>query len=85
MLTMASEPVRTRNSDRATREELNEAETKPLGSSQFHLQNFYMLGSFDPDLHEGHKMQAKGALIRDSDGDRISLTALGMVAEGCGQ
>ena len=84
-LTMASQPVRTRKSDRATREELNEAETKPLGNNQFRLQNFYMLGSFDPDLHEGHKMQAKGALIRNSDGDRISLTALGMVAEGCGQ
>jgi cytochrome c5 len=83
ILTMASEPVRTRNSDRATQKELDEATTKPLGVSQFRLQNFYMLGSFEPDQHQGHKMQAKGALIRNSDGDRISLTALGMVAEGC--
>ena len=35
-----------------------------------------MLGGFAHDPHKGHKMLAKGAINRRSDGDRISLTGL---------
>ena len=42
-----------------------------------------MLGSFDRDAHEGHKMLAKGALVREDEGDRISLFALSSVGSSC--
>ena len=83
ILTTASEPVRARKSEKPNPEDLKAASSKPLGNYEFLLKNFYMLGGFAPDPHEGHKMLAKGALNRRSDGDRISLTGLGMVGESC--
>ena len=83
ILTKASEPVRARQSEKTNPEDLKAAESKPLGNYEFLLTNFYMLGAFDPDPYLEHKMLAKGALNRRSDGDRISLTGLGMVADSC--
>lgn len=37
----------------------------------------------DPTPHTGHRMEAKGFLIRDADGDRINVSSLGMVATAC--
>ena len=71
-LTMATDPVRARNTEEATEIELKAAGSKQLGGRTFELGNFFMLGRFDRDAHEGHKMLAKGALIRGSDSDRIS-------------
>jgi hypothetical protein len=83
-LTVASEPVRARNTEPATKLELTLAGDRPLGTGTFELGNFFMLGSFDRAAQEGHKMFAKGALIRGSDGDRISLFSLGSVGRsGC--
>ncbi len=87
-LTMASEPVRNRNADperEATEEELKAAMEAPTGDWTFDLTNFFMLGDFDPAAHEGHKMLARGALLRRPSGDRISLFGLDMVAVACGQ
>ena len=87
-LSMASLPTRNRNSDperAATEEELNAARDMPSGNLTFDLANFFMLGDFDPAAHAGHKMLARGALIRRSGGDRISLFGLDMVAVACGQ
>ena len=87
-LSMASPPVRNRNSDperAATEEELNAAREMPSGNLTFDLANFFMLGDFDPASHAGHKMLARGALLRRSSGDRISLFGLDMVAVACGQ
>ena len=82
-LTTASDPVRARNTEEATAMELKAAGSKQLGTQTFELGNFFMLGSFDRGAHEGHKMLAKGALVRQDDGDRISLTALDSVAPTC--
>ena len=87
-LSMASQPVRNRNTDperAATEEELKAAMDVPSGNLTFDLANFFMLGDFDPAAHAGHKMLARGALIRRPSGDRISLTGLDMVAVACGQ
>ena len=82
-LTMATDPVRALNTEEATEIELKSADSKQLGARTFELGNFFMLGGFDRDAHEGHKMLAKGALIRGSDGDRISLFALSSVGSSC--
>ncbi len=87
-LSMATLPIRNRNSDpdrAATEEELKAAREAPSGNLTFDLANFFMLGDFDPTRHAGHKMLARGALIRRPSGDRISLTGLDMVAVACGQ
>ena len=87
-LSMASLPTRSRNSDperAATEEELTAARELPSGDLTFDLTNFFMLGDFDPAAHAGHKMLARGALIRRPSGDRISLFGLDMVAVACGQ
>lgn len=82
-LTMASEPVRTRNSEEATPEELTAAKGIALGNRKLELQNFIILGAFEPSRFEGHKMLAKGALLQRPEGNRLSLTALKSVAETC--
>jgi len=84
-LTNAAEPMRLRMSEKATPEELKAAEAKPLGTMTFRLQNLAMLGSFTPDAHKGHKMMAKGPLIRQSNTERISVTELEMLAPSCGK
>ena len=84
-LTMASDPVRARNTEEATELELKAAAAKQLGSQTFELGNLFMLGSFDREAHEGHRMLAKGALIRRNEGDRISLTALDSAGSSCEQ
>ena len=81
-LTLASEPVRIRTLDRTTPEELEASEAMPLGTQTFGLENLaYFRAGFSPDSSEGHKMQAKGLLIRRPD--RISVTSLEMVALSC--
>ena len=84
-LTSAGEPIRTRQSDKSTPEELTAAEVRMLGDQTFRLQNFAMLGSFKPELHAGAKVQTKGALFRQPAGDRISLTAMEVLSSSCGQ
>ena len=51
----------------------------------FRLQNLALLGDFKPEVHKGHKMLAKGPLIRQANSDRISVTELEMLAPSCGQ
>ena len=85
MLTMAPPAIRARSLDTTTPEELKAAELKPLGTLTFQLQNLLMLGAFEPNDHKGHKMLAKGVLLRQSDDARISLILLEMVAPSCGQ
>jgi len=82
-LTSASQPTRLRISEKSTPEELKAAETKALGTMTFRLQNLGMLGAFTPEAHKGHKMMAKGPLIRQSNTERISVTELEMVGSSC--
>ena len=81
-LTNASEPVRVRKPGKPTPEELKVVEAKALGSLSFPLQNLAMSG-INPDGRQGQKMYAKGALLKRSEGDRISITSLDMIAATC--
>jgi hypothetical protein len=51
----------------------------PLGTRRAGLLGVY--GSLDS--HTGHKMEAKGFLVKDPGGDRVNVVALEMVAPGC--
>jgi hypothetical protein len=61
------------------------AQNTPLGTATWRLQNLVLLGMFTPETHIGHKMMAKGPLIRRSSGEMLSVTALQMVDERCSQ
>ena len=82
-LTQVSAPTRTRISDAISPEELKAAQTAASGTATFRLQNLLMLGEFKPESHKGHKMLAKGPLLRRSNAELISVTALDMVADRC--
>jgi mono/diheme cytochrome c family protein len=62
---------------------VNRAASSVLGSGTFPLDNLIILGGFDPAPHEGHKMLARGALIRRANAERISVASLDMVGEKC--
>ncbi len=79
-LSRAVEPIRTRDAEKTTPEELKAAAAQPLGTRTFRLQN---LDETKPDTYNGHKVQAKGVLIRQSNNNRINVTSLETIAPGC--
>ena len=84
MLTNATEPLRTKKEE-SSPEELKAAESKPLGAYTFWLANFdYLSSDFSPEAHKGHKVQAKGFLVRQPNRERINLTALDSASLNCG-
>ncbi|SVA20586.1 uncharacterized protein METZ01_LOCUS73440, partial [marine metagenome] len=80
-LSYATAPVRTQDPSVSNAEELSGLATTPLGVETFTLVNVYP----DPTPHVGHKMEVKGFLIRDPNGDRINVSSVGMVAGACRQ
>lgn len=84
-LTNASEPARTRNADKIAAEELTISAKASLGSQAFGLQNLADLGAgFNVDANKGHRVLAKGVLLRRSAGDRINVISIGSAAPACG-
>ena len=83
-LVRSSEPVRVRNSGRASATELKIAGGKSLGGLTFQLQNLAMAGIDGSTLQEGRKMLVKGALIRQPAGDRIGINSMQEAADTCG-
>ena len=81
VLADASEPVRTKNPAASRDDELKGSEEAALGTHTFRLLNVYPR----PDSYRGHKVEAKGFLIRDPSGDRINVTALQTLAPRCGE
>ena len=79
MLADASEPVRTKNPAASKDDELKNSEGTVLGSQTFQLLNVYPT----PDPYKGHKVEAKGFLIRDPGGNRINVTAVRTLAPRC--
>ena len=79
ILTNATDPTPSTTSF-TTPEALKAAAEKPFGTQQYRL-----LGTspFGPDRHKGHKMAAKGLLIKSGTDTRINLTSLQMLAETC--
>ena len=78
-VTNGSEPARTRNPVASTGEELKGSESTALGNATFRVMNVYPR----PEAYTGHKVEAKGFLIRDPSGDRINATAVQSLAPRC--
>jgi cytochrome c5 len=78
-LANASAPARTRNPAASTGEELAASAAAALGSQTIRLMNVYPR----PEAYVGHKVEAKGFLIRDPGGDRINATAVQTLAARC--
>lgn len=86
MLTSGSEPARTRSPMQPTEPELASARAKPLGSQTFQLLDVeYFSNAFHPEAHAGHKVNAKGFLIRTGADVRINVTWVEMLAADCGR
>jgi S-disulfanyl-L-cysteine oxidoreductase SoxD len=82
----AADAERTREGDQTTPDELKSAAAKPLGTRTFRLQNLAELQPpVDPGGWKGHKVQAKGVLIRQTNNDRINVISLMTVASDCSQ
>jgi len=78
-LARASEPIRTKNPAASTDEELTASAQAALGAGTFRLMNVYPR----PDAYAGHKVEAKGFLIRDPGGDRINVTSVQSLDARC--
>lgn len=84
ILSDASEPVRTRNPKESTESELKASAATPLGEQTFRLLDVdYFRSDFTAAAHKGHKMEAKGFLIRNPGDLRLSTTWLEMLESSC--
>ena len=78
MLTHSTDPIVSTMDDPA--KDAREAASRPLGTGTVRLLDVFP----KPDAHAGHKMMAKGLLIRKTDADlQVNVLALEMVAPGC--
>jgi hypothetical protein len=84
VLTRTTEPLRTRNPEEFTEEEVKFAAARPLGTLTFRLRN---VPDFKPGLDltgwPGRRVAVKGALIRQANNDRITVLAMESVAVAC--
>jgi hypothetical protein len=78
-MTNATTPVAVRRPT-STPEAVKAAEAKALGSERFRVLN---IAVFNPTMHEGHKMVARGLLLKDSPEPRVNLLSLQMVSPTC--
>ena len=79
-LTRTSEPVNTKD-DVPTPAALQDAEAKSLGTGSFDLVG---TGAFQPESHQGRKVEARGLLYRDSKRSLLNLTSLQDAGGSCG-
>jgi len=84
MLVKATEPARTRTENSNPAEAKTSAQ-KNLGTLTFRLAELDAVPDFMPDAHNGHKMQAKGYLVRQPNAERISLSSIEMLDSSCSQ
>jgi hypothetical protein len=80
----ATEPARTRQSTTSTPAERNASSQKRLGTLIFRLADLDAVPDFAPDSHKGHRMQAKGYLVRQPGAERINLSSMEMLNATCG-
>jgi mono/diheme cytochrome c family protein len=84
VLVKATEPARTRT-ETSSSAETRTSSQKSLGTLTFRLAELDAVPDFTPDSHKGHKMQAKGYLVRQPNAERISLSSMEMLDLSCGQ
>jgi mono/diheme cytochrome c family protein len=83
-LIQASEPVRNRAGKETTAEEMHASAALQPGTRTFRLQNFeYVRDGFSPEPFKGQRVQVKGALIEQTNNDRINVTSLETLAANC--
>jgi len=85
VLSSASEPARTRTSTSSTPDELRASAKKRLGTMTFRLADLEAVPDFVTDVHKGHKVQAKGYLVRQPNAERISVSSIEMLDSSCAQ
>ena len=77
-MTDVSTPDRTRDPEGVTDAELQAARDSRLGTGTFRLVYIDSLRpGFLPEPHVGHKLHAKGYVLRNDKGDGLTKTRLG--------
>jgi hypothetical protein len=71
--------VRTENPDATPADQRSKLAALPAGADSIRLLGIYTA----LDEHKGHRMEAKGFLVKDPNGDRLNVVALEMVAPTC--
>jgi len=79
VLTGATEFVRATR-PQASRDEITSGASAPLGAGTVEL---LLSPAYAPESHSGHKVDARGFLIRRPEGNRINVTGLETVAPDC--
>jgi hypothetical protein len=74
VLTRTADPLVTRD-DVPTQQSLSSAASRPLGSRTFRLLS---ARPFNPESHQGHKMEARGLIYNEPGDERLTLTSLRM-------
>jgi hypothetical protein len=82
-LATAGEPLRIRDVNQLTEEELALAATDPTGNNEFDLQNIGYIGGFAPTDNEYRKVVVRGIMIRQPPMVRIDVKVLEVVGPGC--
>ncbi len=86
ILTDVSTPVRTSDPEGVTDAQLQAARNTRPGSGTYRLVYMDSLRpGFLPEPHIGHKLHAKGYLLRNDRGDGLSVTRLEAVATTCNE
>lgn len=81
-LVRAVEPVRSR-SELSTPSDVKASSMQALGNQVFRLAELDAVPDFKPEDHAGHKMQAKGYIVWQTNADRISLSSMVMLDSVC--
>jgi len=84
-LTAATSPRRSRDGEPSKPSEIKALESRPLGKATIVLMDIYPDPDtvLTPDEHAGHKVQAKGILMKDDQGARINVNVLELVGTTC--
>jgi mono/diheme cytochrome c family protein len=75
----AGEPIRTRDPAASTEDDSKQPQPAGSGTQAFRLLNVFPA----PDPYVGHRVEAKGFLIRDPGGNRINVTSVRSLAPRC--
>jgi len=78
-LTQTTPMVRTENPDASPPEQLTKLAAMPAGTTTLQLLGVYS----SLDEHKSHRMEAKGFVVKDPDGDRLNVVSMEMVAPTC--
>lgn len=82
-LANATAPVRTRQPDSSSAEEIKSAEDSPAGMETFQLRGLDGLDNFTPEPNKGRRVQAKGVLYTTQTPNRLSVISIEVLGSAC--